>query len=64
MTTETKVLNELKTIKAELDYIKTNMLNKDMFLTNEERILLTESYKDEREGKLVSSKELKKQLGL
>lgn len=64
MATETKVLNELKAIKVELDYIKENMPNKEMFLTTEEKTLLTQSYENERAGKLVSSKDLKKQLEL
>lgn len=54
----------LDTIKSELDYIKENMPNKDMFLTAEERKLLEESYINEKSGKLLSSKSLRRQLGL
>jgi len=65
MATEAKqIMEELKIIKIELDYIKENMPDKDMFLTNEERILLEQSYKNEKEGNLVSSKNLRKQLGI
>ncbi len=65
MAAETQqILNELKAIKAELDFIKENMPDKDMFLTAEEKQLLKESHAHEREGKLVSSKDLRKQLGL
>lgn len=38
--------------------------DKDRFLTEDERILLKQSYKNEKEGKLVSSKTIRKQLGL
>ena len=64
MITDTKILDELKAIKEELDYIKENMAEKDMFLSTEEKQLLKESYKNEEESKLISSKDLKKQLGL
>ena len=65
MTTDTKeIVDELKAIKAELDYIKENMPDKEMFLTLEEKKLLEESYRNEKKGKLISSKNLKKQLGI
>ena len=64
MTTETKILDELKIIKSELEFIKENMPDKEMFLTTEEKRLLEESYKNEKEGKLVSSSNLRKQLEL
>lgn len=38
--------------------------DKDKFLTEDERILLKQSYKNEKEGKLVYSTALRKQLGL
>lgn len=64
MATETKILDELKAIRTELDFIRDNMPDKDMFLTTEEKLFLAESYKNEKEGKLVSSNDLRKQLGL
>lgn len=64
MATEAKILGELKAIRTELDLIKENMPDKQMFLSTEEKFLLEESYKNEKEGKLVSSKNLRKQLGL
>lgn len=61
--TETKqIFAELKAIRSELVYIKEHIQDKDIFLTNEERKLLDQSYKNEKEGKLVSSKNLRKQL--
>ena len=44
--------------------IKNNMPNKEMFLSAEEKKLLQKSYNHEKEGKLISSKDLKKKLGL
>ncbi|MEK6948402.1 MAG: hypothetical protein AABX19_04130 [Nanoarchaeota archaeon] len=64
MTTEAKILQELKAIRQDLDYLKENMAEKNMFLSTEEKQLLEESFKNEKENKLVSSKDLKKQLGL
>ena len=62
--TEMRILDKLNEIKIELDYIKKNIPNTDMFLTTEEKELLEQSYKNEKEGKLVSSKNLRKQLGI
>lgn len=65
MITETKqILEELKSIKIELDFIKTNMADKELFLTSEEKQLLEQSFTNEKEGKLVSSKDLRGQLGI
>jgi len=65
ITTETQqILEELKLIKEELNSIKENMLDKDMILSTEEKKMLKESFTNEREGKLVSGKDLRKQLGL
>jgi len=65
MGTEIKqIMNELKIIKQELGQIKESMPNKEMFLTVEEAKLLEESYNNEKEGKLISSKNLRKSLEL
>ncbi len=59
-----QIMGQLQTIKVELDYIKEHMVDKDMFLDLEERQLLAESYEHEQQGKLISSENLKKELGL
>ena len=65
MATEAKqILARLDALKEEIEYIKENMAEKDMFLTAEEKQLLQESFRNEKEGKLISGKELKKQLGM
>ena len=43
--------------------IMENMPDKDMFLTAEEERLLEESYHNEKDKKLISSHDLRKQLG-
>ncbi len=59
-----QVMNELKNIKKELHFIKEHMADRDMFLTATEKKLLKESYENERAGKLISTAQLKKELGL
>ncbi len=57
-------MEELKLIKSELHTIRETMPDKDMFLTADESQLLQESHKNEKEGKLLSSTELRKELGI
>jgi hypothetical protein len=65
MNTEIKqIADDLNFIKSELAKIKEDMPSKDMFLSSEESVLLKESYKNEKKGKLVSSKNLRKSLGI
>ena len=59
-----QIMAELRNIREEIEYIKNNMPDKEMFLDAEEKQLLQDSYKHEKEGKLISSKDLKKKLGL
>ena len=64
-TTELKqVMIELKTIQKELADIKWTMPDKDMFLSNDEAKLLQESFLNEQKGTLISSKNLRKKLGI
>ncbi|MEA3438459.1 MAG: hypothetical protein U9R43_18490 [Thermodesulfobacteriota bacterium] len=58
------VMEELKVIRSELHTIREIMPDKDMFLTARESQLLRESYQNEKDGKLVSSAELRKELGI
>ncbi len=60
MTTETKeIMDELKSIKEELHYIKTHMVDVDTVLTVEERKLVYGSVENEKAGELASLRELK-----
>lgn len=58
------IMHELDLIKKELSSIKDSMPDKDMFLTAEESLLLKKSYENEKKGKLKSSKDLRKELGI
>ena len=57
---EKQVLVELKEIKQELDTIKDHMIDVDTILTREEHVLLDESIKNEKEGKLVPLDKVKR----
>ena len=64
MKTEQLILEKLEKIEKEVGEIKENMPNKDMFLTSEEEVLLKESYENEKKGKLISSEDLRKEIGI
>ena len=57
-------MNELKTIKDELSFIKHHMVDRDMFLDAGELKLLDESFENEKRGELTSQEDLEKELGL
>ena len=59
-----QIMDELKGIRQEIKYIKNNMPDKGMFLNAGGKKLLQDSYTREKEGKLISSRDLKKKLGL
>lgn len=61
---EKKIFEELTHIKAELEEIKEHMVDVDTILSEEERILIKESFEHEKEGKLVSLNEFEKELGI
>lgn len=58
------IMDELKIIRDKLEYIEEIIPDKDMFLSVEESTLLEESFAREKEGKLITSKELKRKLGI
>ncbi len=58
------VMQELKIIRHELEGIKEAMPDREMFLTSEEIQLLHESFENEKQGKLKSSKDLRRELGI
>lgn len=64
MVTTQQLLNEIKAIKIEIKMLREILPDKDMFLTAEESRLLSESYENEKKGKLISSKALRKKLGI
>ena len=56
----TQIMEELRMIKKDLDYIKEHMLNIDTILTPEEEIELNESLRELEEGKTYSFDTIKK----
>ena len=64
MTAETNILQELKVIKAELKIIREYMVDVDSIMTEDDYRALEESRKEKRDGKLISSEQLKKELGI
>ncbi len=59
---ERRIIHELEIIKAELINIKEHMVDVDTILSEEERMLVEESFEHEKEKKLVSLSEFKKNL--
>ena len=57
-----KILNELKTIKIEIEYIKENMVDVDSILTPEEEIELDESVEEFKKGNTKSFAQIKKEI--
>jgi hypothetical protein len=57
---ETEVIQELKTIKRDLEYIKLHMVDIDVILTPEEDKILEEGLEEFEAGKTVSLSDLKR----
>lgn len=53
-----EILIRLAKLQAEIEYIKQHMVDVDIILTEEERIMLDESIEHEKKGKLISLEEL------
>jgi len=62
LTFEEQVLKKLDRVERSVHHILEHI--EDSKLSDEEKELLEESYKHEKEGKLISSKELSRNLGL
>ena len=50
---EARIFRDLEFIKAELINIKEHMVDADTILSEEERVLVKESFEHEKEGKLL-----------
>mgnify|MGYP001615294580 FL=1 len=53
------IINRLDRIEKTLRFIQENMIDVDVILTEEEKIMLDESVKREKSGKLVSLEAIK-----
>jgi len=67
MTSETvsvqQMTEELKAIRADLDYIREHMVDVDTILTPEEGERIDEAIKEYKSGKAVSLEDFEKELG-
>ncbi len=61
---EKRILKELSEIKKELKIMKKQLMDLDIFLTEEEHKLVNESIKHEKEGKLITLDSVLKKLGV
>ncbi len=59
-----RIFDELIFIKSELNEIKEHMVDVDSIISEAERQLVRESLIHEKEGKLISLTDFKKQQGL
>ncbi len=65
MATETKqILEKLDAIKSELDYIKENMIDADMILSEDDRTALKKANEEFEKGETISHEDIKRELGL
>lgn len=58
VTIEKKIIEELKAIRRDLDFIKEHMVDIDTILTSEEEKILEEAMKEFREGKATKLEKL------
>ena len=63
-TANQEILQELKNIKKELDFIKDHMVDVDTLMTAEEEQQFQKAMKEHKEGKTTSLGDLKKELGM
>ena len=59
-----KIEEDLRAIREDLEYIKSNMVDKDSIMTEEDYEALLAYRKDKTSGRLVSQDKLEKELGL
>ncbi len=59
-----EILNELRTIRVDIELIKKHMVDVDSIMTKEDLEALEEYEKEKKAGKLTDYKELKKELKL
>ncbi len=58
------IIDRLDRMEKILKNIQANMIDPDIILTEEERKMLDESVENEKAGKLTSSEDLRKELGI
>lgn len=61
---QTEIVNELKSIKKDISFIKKHMVDVDSILTEDDYLALQEYRKEKNANKLTSHAKLKKELGI
>ncbi len=64
MTKDQLILEKLEKIEKNIEEIKEHMIDQDSILTEDDYEALLEYRKQKAEGKLISHKELKKELSI
>ena len=59
-----KMYKELLALRKEVQFIKTHMVNQDTIMTTEEEERYERAMQEYKEGKTISLKDLKKELGV
>ena len=59
-----KILNELKEIRVDINFIKNNMVDIDCILTSEEKVELEEARKEFERGETTSLEDFEKEMEL
>lgn len=57
-----KILNELKEIRIDINFIKNNMVDVDCILTSDEKAELEEARKEFERGETTSLEDFKKEM--
>lgn len=58
------LMNELRAIRNDLDFIKEHMVDIDSIMTEDDYLALEDYRKEKNAGELVSHEDIKKELGL
>ena len=59
-----QIMNELKAIRKDLDFLKDHMVDIDCIMTEDDYLALNEYRMEKDSGELVSHEDLKKSMGL
>jgi hypothetical protein len=59
-----EILKKLAKLQADMDYLKQNILEDDSILTEDDLVSIEEAEKEYKEGRTISHRQLKKELGL
>ncbi len=59
-----QILEELKQIRQDIDFLKSNIIDSNLVLTQEEMKIVAESEREYEKGETVSLNEAKKKLNL